>query len=29
MRLATRVAKIKPSETLAITAKAYALKAEG
>ena len=29
MRLATRVAKIKPSETLAITAKANALKAEG
>ena len=29
MRLATRVSKIKPSETLAITAKANALKAEG
>jgi aspartate aminotransferase len=29
VRLATRVAKIKPSETLAITAKANALKAEG
>lgn len=29
MRLATRVANIKPSETLAITAKANALKAEG
>ena len=29
MRLAKRVAKIKPSETLAITAKANALKAEG
>ena len=29
MKLATRVAKIKPSETLAITAKANALKAEG
>ncbi|MEI6609613.1 MAG: pyridoxal phosphate-dependent aminotransferase [Deltaproteobacteria bacterium] len=29
MRLASRVAKIKPSETLAITAKANALKAEG
>ena len=29
MNLATRVAKIKPSETLAITAKANALKAEG
>ncbi len=29
MKLASRVAKIKPSETLAITAKANALKAEG
>ncbi|PKN69198.1 MAG: aspartate aminotransferase [Deltaproteobacteria bacterium HGW-Deltaproteobacteria-10] len=29
MKLATRVAQIKPSETLAITAKANALKAEG
>ncbi len=29
MKLAARVAKIKPSETLAITAKANALKAEG
>jgi aspartate aminotransferase len=29
VRLATRVAQIKPSETLAITAKANALKAEG
>lgn len=29
MKLATRVAKIKPSETLAITAKANALKAQG
>lgn len=29
MKLATRVAKIKPSETLAITAKANALRAEG
>jgi len=29
VKLATRVAKIKPSETLAITAKANALKAEG
>ena len=29
MKLAARVAKIKPSETLAITAKANALRAEG
>ena len=29
MRLSARVAKIKPSETLAITAKANALRAQG
>lgn len=29
MRLSSRVAKINPSETLAITAKANALKAQG